>query len=75
MMLEVSTTGLPASAVPEMVGAVALVMSSSSVPLSLPASRSRAVGAAGGSESIVTARAAEAALVLPAVSVAVAVRS
>ena len=72
---EVTAIVLPASAVPETVSAVLLVMSSSeALPVSLAASRSGVPGAAGLVVSMVTARAVEAALVLPATSIAAAVR-
>ena len=74
--LEVKATVLFASAVPMIVGVSSLVMSSVlELPLSLPASISGVDGAAGAVVSIVTARADEALLVFPAVSVDVAVRS
>ena len=65
---------LPASAVPVKVGVVTLVMLSVlDTPLSDAASRSGADGAAGAMVSMVTGKAAEAALTLPATSVALAV--
>ena len=74
--LEVSVTTAPASAVPESVGVSSLVMSSVvELPESLAASRSAALGATGAVVSTLIVSAAEAALVLPAASVAVAVRS
>ena len=75
-MSEESVTVLPASAVPETVGVLSLVLSSSAeAPESLPLNRSGALGASGVDVSMVTARAVEAIPVLPAASVAVAVRS
>src|SRR4029079_9167057 len=69
-----SATVAPASAVPVKVGVVALVMLSLfEVPESEPEARSGADGAAGTEVSIVTDSAAEATLVLPAASVALAV--
>ena len=71
-----NSTLLFASAVPLTVGVVTLVRSSVlELPESLPVSRSGVDGAAGAEVSIVTVRADEAALVFPAASVAVAVRS
>ncbi|GIS59648.1 MAG: hypothetical protein CM1200mP2_18730 [Planctomycetaceae bacterium] len=53
-MSEVNTIALPASAVPEMVNTVLLVMSSSeALPLSLAASRSGVPGAVGAVRSTV----------------------
>ena len=70
-----SVTVLFASAVPEIVGVVSLVMSSVlELPVSDPAARSRDAGAAGAVASTVTLNADDAELVFPAVSVAVAVR-
>ena len=67
-------TVLPASAVPVKVGVVTLVMLSVlDVPLSDAATRSGRVGAAGAVVSMVTDKAADAALTLPAASVALAV--
>jgi len=74
--LEVSSTVLFASAVPETAGVSSLMLSSVlELPESLPVSRSGVDGAAGADVSIVTVNADEAALVFPAASVAVAVRS
>ena len=71
-----NSTLLLASAVPVIVGVSSLVLSSVlELPLSLPASRSGVAGAAGADVSIVTVNADETALVFPAASVAVAVRS
>ena len=65
---------LPASALPEKVGAVTLVMLSVlDIPVSDAVARSRFVGAAGAVVSMVTDNAADAALTLPAASVALAV--
>ena len=65
---------LLASAVPLTVGVESLVRSSAfDVPESLAASRSGVAGAAGAAVSMTTTVAAEAALTLPAASVAVAV--
>ena len=73
---ELSVTVASASAVPLSVGVVSLVMLSvSELPESLAVSRSGAEGAVGAVVSTVIVSATEAALVLPAVSVAVAVRS
>ena len=67
-------TVLPASAVPAKVGAVTLVrLSVLELPLSLAAVKSGTPGAPGAVVSIVMLKAAEAALVLPAASVALAV--
>src|SRR5437870_1678345 len=67
-------TLLPASAVPVKVGVVTLVMLSVlELQLSLPTRRSSDLGAAGAVVSMVTLSAAEAAEMLPAASVAVAV--
>ena len=72
-MSEVNATVLPISAVPLIVGVVSLVLSSvEELPLSLTASRS-GVDTAGAEVSIVTANADDAALMLPAASVAVAI--
>ncbi len=70
-----SVTVLFTSAVPEMSGVVSLVMSSVlELPLSEPAAKSRDDGADGAVVSTVTLNADDAELVLPAASVAVAVR-
>ena len=67
-------TVLPVSAVPVKVGVVTLVMLSVlDTPLSDAATRSGADGAAGATVSMVTDKAADAALTLPATSVALAV--
>src|SRR5207237_2867542 len=72
--LPYSVTALPDSAVPVKVGVVLLVMLSVfEEPVSLAAARSGAVGAVGAAVSMVTERPPEAALVLPAASVALAV--
>ena len=71
-----SSTVLFASAVPQIDGVLSQVLSSvSELPLSLAAARSGAAGAAGAVVSIVSVSADEAALVLPAASVDVALRS
>ena len=73
---DVSAMELPASAVPETVGVLTLVMSSvSSVPESLAAARSAALGAAGGVVSMVNSLPVPSKAALPATSVAVAVTS
>ena len=61
-----------ASAVPVSVSVLSLVMPSPTVPLSVE--KEAMVGATGATVSMVTLSAVEAALVLPAASVAVAVR-
>ena len=68
-------TVAPASApLPVMVGVVALVrLSELLLPVSEPVARSAALGAAGVEVSMVTVRPADAALVLPAASVALVV--
>ena len=65
-------TVLLASAVPVRVSVLSLVMPSPTVPLSVE--NAAIAGALGAAASTVTPKAAEAALVLPAASVAVAVR-
>ena len=65
-------TVLLASAVPVSVSVLSLVMPSPAVPLSVE--NAAIAGALGGAASTVTLKAADAALVLPAASVAVAVR-
>ena len=70
----INVTVLLASAVPVNVGVVSLVkLSVLELPVSEAVARSGVPGAAGDAESMVTASADDAAEVLPAVSVAVAV--
>lgn len=72
--LELIATVLFASAVPVKVGVASLVMLSVlELPVSLPADRSGVLGALGAAVSMVTERAEDAAELLPAASVAVAV--
>ena len=73
---EVNATAVPASAVPEMVNTVLLVMSSSeALPLSLAASRSGVLGAAGAVRSTVNSPEVASLPTLPTASVAVTVTS